>query len=60
MIANYSTTVPNIPHWSVYNATEGYGQDYYLHPTNIGPEPDTFRLAGTTFINSVSVSQYGR
>lgn len=44
----------------MYNASGGYGQNFYLHPTNFGPELDTFRLAGTSFINSVAEEQYGR
>lgn len=52
--------VPQIPHWPIYNATGGYGKAFHLNPDGPGPVPDTFRLAGTTFMNSVAVSQYGR
>ncbi|KAE8139819.1 Alpha/Beta hydrolase protein [Aspergillus pseudotamarii] len=52
--------VSGVDHWPVYNATGGYGHNFYLHPTDGGVRPDTFRLAGTTFMNSVAKEQYGR
>ncbi|KAE8340607.1 hypothetical protein BDV24DRAFT_175116 [Aspergillus arachidicola] len=52
--------VAGVDHWPMYNATGGYGQNFYLHPTDGGVRPDTFRLAGTTFMNSVAKEQYGR
>jgi hypothetical protein len=52
--------VANVETWPLYNATGGYGQNFYFHPAESGVQPDTLRLAGTTFINSVAISQYGR
>ncbi|KJK68686.1 Carboxylesterase family protein [Aspergillus parasiticus SU-1] len=52
--------VSGVDHWPAYNATGGYGQNFYLHPTDSGVRPDTFRLAGTTFMNSIAKEQYGR
>ncbi|SPO04163.1 related to triacylglycerol lipase II precursor [Cephalotrichum gorgonifer] len=45
--------VPSVDSWPLYNATGGYGDNFYFHPTEVGTQPDTLRLAGTTFINSV-------
>ena len=52
--------VSGVHHWPVYNATGGYGQNFYLHPTDGGVRPDIFRLAGTAFMNSIAKEQYGR
>ncbi|KAM5344227.1 hypothetical protein ACJ41O_012764 [Fusarium nematophilum] len=52
--------IAGVAKWPTYNATGGYGQNLYLNPNQTSVEPDTFRLAGTTFMNSVSKEQYGR
>ncbi|KAH7151766.1 Alpha/Beta hydrolase protein [Dactylonectria estremocensis] len=52
--------VANVDKWPIYNATGGYGENFHLTPKSFGVTPDTFRLAGTTFMNSVSLEQYGR
>lgn len=52
--------VSNVEEWPLYNATGGYGENFHLTPTAYGVIPDTFRLAGTTFLNSVAREQYGR
>lgn len=52
--------VRGVDKWPVYNATGGYGENFHLTPKTFGVTPDTFRLAGTTFINSVALEQYGR
>lgn len=49
-----------MPEWPVYNGTGGYGENFAFSPGGSRPEPDTFRLAGTAYINSVAESQYGR
>lgn len=46
--------------WPSYNATGGYGDNFFFHPTDYGVAPDTLRLAGTTFMNSVIKEQYGK
>ncbi|KAF4999863.1 hypothetical protein FDECE_11362 [Fusarium decemcellulare] len=52
--------IENVEKWPAYNATGGYGQNFYFNPNDTGVIPDTFRLAGTTFMNSVSKEQFGR
>jgi hypothetical protein len=51
--------VPSIPEWPVYKSGGGYGQNFYFNPNGSSVEPDTFRLAGTTFMNSLA-EQFGR
>ncbi|KAH8885620.1 putative neuroligin [Thozetella sp. PMI_491] len=52
--------IDGVEPWPTYNATGGYGQNFYLAPRNAGVRPDTFRLANTAFMNSVALLQYGR
>ncbi|KAH6981253.1 putative neuroligin [Ilyonectria sp. MPI-CAGE-AT-0026] len=52
--------IRGVDKWPVYNATGGYGENFHLTPKTFGVTPDTFRLSGTTFINSVALEQYGR
>ncbi|KAF4969011.1 hypothetical protein FSARC_3665 [Fusarium sarcochroum] len=52
--------VADVPRWPVYKHGGGYGQNFYFNPNGSSIQPDTFRLAGTTFINSVAKEQYGR
>ncbi|KAH7013362.1 Alpha/Beta hydrolase protein [Ilyonectria destructans] len=52
--------IRGVDKWPVYNATGGYGENFHLTPKTFGVTPDTFRLAGTIFINSVALEQYGR
>ncbi|KAL3601460.1 hypothetical protein FPOAC2_05721 [Fusarium poae] len=51
--------LPSIPEWPVYKSGGGYGQNFYFNPNGSSVEPDTFRLAGTTFMNSLA-EQFGR
>ncbi|KAF7548776.1 hypothetical protein G7Z17_g6826 [Cylindrodendrum hubeiense] len=52
--------IAGVDEWPIYNATGGYGENFHLTPKKFGVAPDTFRLAGTTYINSVALEQYGR
>ncbi|KAK4234233.1 Alpha/Beta hydrolase protein [Achaetomium macrosporum] len=52
--------VPGIERWPAYNNTDGYGEEFYLHPERSGVRLDNYRLEGTTFINEVQETQYGR
>ncbi|KAH6985559.1 Alpha/Beta hydrolase protein [Ilyonectria destructans] len=52
--------IAGVEKWPTYNATGGYGKNMYLHPNLTIVQPDTFRLAGTTFMNAVAKDQYGR
>jgi hypothetical protein len=52
--------VEGVPEWPVYKNGGGYGHNFYFNPNGSSVEPDTFRLAGTTFMNSVSREQFGR
>ncbi|KAH8593958.1 putative neuroligin [Bisporella sp. PMI_857] len=46
--------------WPVYNATSGYGEEFFFNREGSRAQPDTYRLEGTAFINTVEQSQFGR
>ncbi|KAK2690704.1 hypothetical protein QWA68_010613 [Fusarium oxysporum] len=52
--------ISGVPEWPVFNNGGGYGEHFYFNPNGSVAQPDTLRLAGTTFMNSVSADQYGR
>ncbi|KAF5018122.1 hypothetical protein F66182_9915 [Fusarium sp. NRRL 66182] len=52
--------IAGVPEWPVYQHGGGYGQNFYFNPNGSSIQPDTFRLAGTSFMNSVAREQYGR
>ncbi|KAM0322912.1 hypothetical protein ACHAPQ_008885 [Fusarium lateritium] len=52
--------IDGVPEWPVYKSGGGYGENFYFNPNGSTVQPDTLRLAGTTFINSVAREQYGR
>lgn len=52
--------VRGVEKWPVYKAGGGYGENFYFNPNGSSVQPDTFRLAQTTFMNSVTREQYGR
>ncbi|ETS85379.1 hypothetical protein PFICI_03404 [Pestalotiopsis fici W106-1] len=51
--------IVGVKEWPLYNNTGGFGQNFLFVPGNSHAEPDTFRLAGTTYINTIS-KQLGR
>ncbi|KAM0426454.1 hypothetical protein ACHAPT_008145 [Fusarium lateritium] len=52
--------ISGVAKWPVYKAGGGYGENFYFNPNGSSVQPDTFRLAATTFMNSVTREQYGR
>ncbi|KAJ3539458.1 hypothetical protein NM208_g5483 [Fusarium decemcellulare] len=46
--------ISGVEKWPTYNNGGGYGENFYFNPNGSSVQPDTFRLAGTSFINSVS------
>ncbi|KAF4981691.1 hypothetical protein FZEAL_2578 [Fusarium zealandicum] len=52
--------VAGVEKWPVYKNAGGYGQNFYFNPNGSSVQPDTFRLAGTSFMNEVAKEQYGR
>ncbi|KAF4450790.1 hypothetical protein F53441_6122 [Fusarium austroafricanum] len=52
--------ISGVPKWPVYKAGGGYGENFYFNPNGSSPQPDTLRLAGTTFMNLNSADQFGR
>jgi hypothetical protein len=59
-ILKLTFTVNGVPEWPTFNNGGGYGEHFYFNPNGSMAQPDTLRLAGTTFMNSVSADQYGR
>lgn len=51
--------ITGIEAWPLYNNTGGFGENFLFAPGDSHVEPDTFRLAGTSYINSIS-EQLGR
>ncbi|KAI8650137.1 hypothetical protein LRP88_14782 [Fusarium phalaenopsidis] len=52
--------IRGVEKWPMYKAGGGYGENFYFNPNGSSVQPDTFRLAQTTFMNSVTREQYGR
>ncbi|KAF4499378.1 triacylglycerol lipase II precursor [Fusarium agapanthi] len=46
--------ISGVPEWPVFNNGGGYGEHFYFNPNGSMAQPDNLRLAGTTFMNSVS------
>ncbi|KAF4465909.1 neuroligin [Fusarium albosuccineum] len=51
--------ISGVEKWPTYKNGGGYGENFYFNPNGSSVQPDTFRLAGTSFMNSVSQEQYG-
>ena len=60
LLTHTAHSVKGVAAWPEYNAAGGYGKTFYLHPNATGPMPDTYRLAGTSFMASVAQDQFGR
>ncbi|WXC46184.1 hypothetical protein QX201_005876 [Fusarium graminearum] len=52
--------LPGWPKWPVNKNGGGYGENFYFNPNGSSVQPDTFRLAGTAYMNSLASEQFGR
>ncbi|KAI5923679.1 Alpha/Beta hydrolase protein [Camillea tinctor] len=52
--------ISDIPEWPVYNNSLGYASEFYFNTESPRAQLDNYRLEGTTFINAIQETQYGR